>query len=44
MFLLIRDMVQVGWFHQRPELPRTAVLTPLKQRIFRKAAGFEPPV
>ncbi len=44
MFLLIRDMVQVGWFHQRPELPRTAVLAPLKQRIFRKAADFEPPI
>ncbi len=44
MFLLIRDMVQVGWFHQRPELPRAAVLPPFKERIFRKAAGFEPPV
>ena len=42
MFLLIRDMVQMGWFHQRPELPRAAVLPRLKARIFRKAAGFEP--
>jgi Ser/Thr protein kinase RdoA (MazF antagonist) len=44
MFLLIRDMAQMGWFHQRPELPRAAVLPRLKQRIFRKAAEFEPPV
>jgi Ser/Thr protein kinase RdoA (MazF antagonist) len=33
MFLLIRDMVQMGWFHQRPELPRTAKLARIKQRI-----------
>jgi len=44
MFLLIRDMVQVGWFHQRPELPRVDVLPSFKERIFRKAAGFELPV
>jgi hypothetical protein len=42
MFLLIRDMVQMGWFHQRPELPRSAALPRLKERIFYKAAGFEP--
>lgn len=35
MFLLIRDMVQMGWFHQRPELPRSAVLPRIKARIFR---------
>jgi len=40
MFLLIRDMVQIGWFHQRPELPRAAVLPRLKERIFAKAAEF----
>ena len=33
MFLLIRDMAQVGWFHQRPELPRAAVLSHIKARI-----------
>ena len=42
MFLLIRDMAQIGWFHQRPELPRAAVLPQLKQRICAKAAAFEP--
>jgi hypothetical protein len=42
MFLLIRDMVQMGWFHQRPELPHSAALPRLKERIFYKAAGFEP--
>jgi Ser/Thr protein kinase RdoA (MazF antagonist) len=44
MFLLIRDMAQMGWFHQRPELPRAAVLPRLKARIFAKAAEFEPVV
>ena len=24
MFLLIRDMAQMGWFHQRPEIDRAA--------------------
>jgi len=42
MFLLIRDMKQMGWFHQRPELPRTARLPGLKARICCKAADFEP--
>ncbi|HET6234800.1 MAG TPA: phosphotransferase [Acetobacteraceae bacterium] len=42
MFLLIRDMAQMGWFHQRPELPRAAMLPRLKQRIFAKAADFQP--
>jgi Ser/Thr protein kinase RdoA (MazF antagonist) len=44
MFLLIRDMAQIGWFHQRPELPRAAALPRLKQRICAKAANFEPPI
>ena len=42
MFLLIRDMAQIGWFHQRPELPRAPVLPRLKQRICSNAADFEP--
>jgi Ser/Thr protein kinase RdoA (MazF antagonist) len=42
MFLLIRDMAQVGWYHQRPELPRATVLPRTKQRIFAKAADFKP--
>ena len=42
MFLLIRDMAQMGWYHQRPELPRAAVLPRLKERICSKAADFEP--
>ena len=36
MFLLIRDMAQMGWFHQRPELPRAAVLPRIKARICSK--------
>ncbi|MEJ0015860.1 MAG: phosphotransferase [Acetobacteraceae bacterium] len=27
MFLLIRGMVQMGWYHQRPELPRSTDLS-----------------
>jgi Ser/Thr protein kinase RdoA (MazF antagonist) len=42
MFLLIREMAQMGWYHQRPELPRAAVQPRLKERICSKAAGFEP--
>ena len=42
MFLLIRDMAQMGWFHQRPELPRAAMLPRIKARICSKAADFEP--
>jgi Ser/Thr protein kinase RdoA (MazF antagonist) len=44
MFLLIRDMAQIGWFHQRPELPRTAALSRIKARICAKCPGFQPPV
>jgi Ser/Thr protein kinase RdoA (MazF antagonist) len=40
MFLLIRDMAQLGWYHQRPELPRAAVLPRLRQRICARAAKF----
>jgi Ser/Thr protein kinase RdoA (MazF antagonist) len=42
MFLLIRDMVQIGWFHQRPELPRPANLPRLKDRACSMAARFVP--
>jgi hypothetical protein len=38
---LFRDMVQLGWFHQRPELPRTAVLPRIKERICARAKDFE---
>jgi hypothetical protein len=42
MFLLIRDMAQMGWYDQRPELQRpTTVLPRLKERIISKAADFE---
>ncbi len=42
MFLLIRDMAQIGWYHQRPELPRSANLLRLKDRVCDTAARFEP--
>jgi Ser/Thr protein kinase RdoA (MazF antagonist) len=42
MFLLIRDMAQMGWYHQRPEVPQAALLPRLKERICSRAANFEP--
>jgi Ser/Thr protein kinase RdoA (MazF antagonist) len=42
MFLLIRELAQMGWYHQRPEVPRDAELPRLKARICAKAADFEP--
>jgi Ser/Thr protein kinase RdoA (MazF antagonist) len=42
MFLLIRNMAQMGWYHQRPEVPRAAVLPRLKERICSRAAHVEP--
>ncbi len=44
MFLLIRDLAQLGWFHERPELERSAMVTRLKARIFSRVPGFEPPI
>lgn len=41
MFLLIRDMAQLGWYHQRPEVQRPAALSRLKERICTKAADFQ---
>ena len=40
MFLLIRDMAQIGWYHQRPELPPSANLVRLKDRVCTTAARF----
>jgi Ser/Thr protein kinase RdoA (MazF antagonist) len=44
MFLLIRDMAHLGWYHQRPELPRSSVLSRAKERACSRAADFEPPI
>ena len=44
MFLLIRDLAQLGWFHQRPELPRDAMIRCIKARILAKAETFAPPL
>lgn len=41
MFLLIRGMAQIGWYHQRPELPRpVAEVVRLKDFVCATAAGF----
>ena len=42
MFLLIRDMAQIGWYHQRPELPPSANLRRLKDHVCTTAAQFVP--
>ena len=42
MFLLIRDMAQIGWYGQRPELPRSPDLLRLKDRVCEAATRFEP--
>ena len=44
MFLLIRDMAQMGWCHQRPDQPPPAELPQIKERICAMAEVFEPPV
>jgi Ser/Thr protein kinase RdoA (MazF antagonist) len=42
MFLLIRDLAQIGWYGQRPELPRADNLARIKERVCTIAAQFEP--
>jgi Ser/Thr protein kinase RdoA (MazF antagonist) len=42
MFLLIRGMAQIGWHHQRPELPSSANLWRLKDHVCATAARFVP--
>lgn len=42
MFLLIRDLAQMGWYHQRPEVPRAAAAARLKARICSRLAEFRP--
>jgi Ser/Thr protein kinase RdoA (MazF antagonist) len=42
MFLLIRGMAQIGWYHQRPELPPSADLPRLKDHVCAAAARFAP--
>jgi Ser/Thr protein kinase RdoA (MazF antagonist) len=42
MFLLIRGMVQIGWYHQRPEHKPTAAFFEMKDRVCAQCAAFEP--
>ncbi|WP_149538040.1 phosphotransferase enzyme family protein [Siccirubricoccus phaeus] len=44
MFQLIRDMAQIGWYLQRPELPTSRDLPQLKEHVLRRAALFTPPL
>lgn len=43
MFRLIRGMVQIGWYHQRPEHVPTAFFHDMKARVCAACATFEPP-
>jgi Ser/Thr protein kinase RdoA (MazF antagonist) len=42
MFLLIRGMAQIGWYHQRPELPPSADLPRLIDHVCATAERFTP--
>jgi hypothetical protein len=42
MFLLIRGMAQIGWYHQRPELVQTSRdVQQLKDHVCATARVFE---
>jgi Ser/Thr protein kinase RdoA (MazF antagonist) len=43
MFLLIRALAQLGWMHQRPELPPPPNLRDMKALIVAAAEGFTEP-
>ncbi|BBK42436.1 homoserine kinase [Allostella vacuolata] len=43
MFLLIRSLASIGWYHQRPELTPSMDLPQLKAHVCATAAGFVPP-
>lgn len=40
MFLMIRDMVTIGWFYQRPEIDASTRFETLRARAVRSAAEF----
>ncbi|MCW5745155.1 MAG: phosphotransferase [Alphaproteobacteria bacterium] len=42
MFRLIRGMVQIGWYHQRPEHKPTAAFIEMKDRVCAQCAVFRP--
>ena len=44
MFLLIRDAKQIGWFHQRPEIERPALIPALAASVVARARRFVAPV
>jgi Ser/Thr protein kinase RdoA (MazF antagonist) len=43
MFMLIRDMVRIGWLHQRPELRALPSFAANKDSVCERARHFEPP-
>ena len=40
MFLLVRDLAQLGWLHQRPEVAQAADMVQRKDRLCARAAAF----
>jgi Ser/Thr protein kinase RdoA (MazF antagonist) len=43
MFLLMRGMVQIGWYHQRPELGVTPNFHRMKDDVCARCAAFKLP-
>ena len=43
MFVMIRNMVQIGWLHQRPEIDVGDRLGGILDRACALCAAFEPP-
>ncbi len=43
MFRLIRGMVQIGWYHQRPELPPSPWFEGMKALVLERCATFVRP-
>jgi len=44
MFHLMRGMVQIGWYHQRPELGVTPNFHHMKDDVLANCAAFKPPL
>lgn len=44
MFHLMRGMVQIGWYHQRPELGITPGFHGMKDDVLASCAAFKPPL
>jgi hypothetical protein len=41
MFRLVRGLAQIGWYHQRPELNRSARFDEVKAVVLEQCLSFE---